>query len=94
MAEPNDSNFEAIVLNSNLAIPADPSLHKIYHFFIRATSDNNFLVTTQKTLIVGCTSDLTFETNPAFEKIKILTIGQEKTKVYKIIAPIVDLPYC
>ena len=81
-------------MNSNQAVPVDISLHKIYKFYIKAISDDNYLVTTEKTLVVGCTSDLTYETNPDFEKTKILKMGQEKTKVYEIKAPITDLHYC
>ena len=57
-------------------------------------SDDNYLVTTEKTLVVGCTSELKYVTSPDFVKTKILKMGQEKTKVYEIKEPTTDLPYC
>ena len=58
--------------SSTFLIPKDISVDKIYKFYIRIiASGGAMLVTTEKTLVVGCTSLISIKNSQEFESYKL-----------------------
>jgi hypothetical protein len=74
--------------------PRDPLLNKDYRFKIKAVATGGaFVISDEKSLLVGCTSSMTITKPENFSSIRVL-IGSSPKKIFKIQPLVTSRSYC